>query len=123
MCVIPTSPSGRSSAGSGGDLPRMRLLGTWVNSDGHRAHCVILSGCSRARPARGSDRGRRQRAAQATACPSSWPCSSFLHLLRGAAFAVSVGVATLDLISFEQYVWFLFVGVVAATVAFYLIGA
>src|SRR5215207_5038337 len=34
-----------------------------------------------ARPARGSDRGCRQRAAQATACPSSWPCSSCLHLL------------------------------------------
>src|SRR5215218_2696313 len=47
-----------------------------------------------ARPARGSDRGRRQRAAQATACPSSWPCSSCLHPLDGAAaFAVSVGVA------------------------------
>src|SRR5215218_4468559 len=30
-----------------------------------------------ARPARGSDRGYRQRVAQATACPSSWPCSSW----------------------------------------------
>src|SRR5215204_5547890 len=30
------------------ELPRIYLLGTWVNSDGHRAHCVILSGCSRA---------------------------------------------------------------------------
>jgi hypothetical protein len=44
-----------------------------------------------------------QRAAQATACPSSWPCSSCLHLLDGAAFAVSVGLAWLDLTSFEQY--------------------
>src|SRR5450759_4508174 len=34
-------------------------------------------------------------------------------LLRGAAFAVSVGVAWLDLTSFEQYVWFSFVGVPA----------
>src|SRR5215204_3950435 len=68
-------------------------LGTWVNSDGHRAHCVISSGCSRSRPARGSDRGCRQRAAQATASPSSWPCSSCLHLLGGAALAVSLGVA------------------------------
>jgi hypothetical protein len=42
--------------------------------------------------------------------------------LGGAAFAVSVGVTWLDLPSFEQYVWFSFVGVVAATVAFYLIG-
>src|SRR5215212_590359 len=58
-------------------LPRTYLLGTWVNSDGHRAHCVIFSGCSRARRARGSDRGCRQRAAQASACPSSWPCSSW----------------------------------------------
>src|SRR5215208_978061 len=74
-------------------LPRTYLLGTWVNSDGHRAHCVIFSGCSRARRARESDRGCRQRAAQASACPSSWPCSSCLHLLDGAAFAVSVGVA------------------------------
>jgi len=36
--------------------------------------------------------------------------------LGGAAFAVSVGVAWLDLTSFEQYVWFSFVGAVAATV-------
>jgi len=36
--------------------------------------------------------------------------------LGGAAFAVSVGVAWLDLPSFEQYVWFSFVGAVAATV-------
>jgi hypothetical protein len=42
-------------------------------------------------------------AAQATACPSSWPSSSCLHLLAGAGFAVSVGVAWLDLTSFEQY--------------------
>jgi len=56
-----------------------------------------------------------ERAAQATACSSSWPCSSCLHLLGGAAFAVSVGVAWLDQ-SFEQYVWFSFVGAVAATV-------
>jgi hypothetical protein len=42
--------------------------------------------------------------------------------LGGAALAVSVGVTWLDLPSFEQYVWFSFVGVVAATVAFYLIG-
>jgi len=34
--------------------------------------------------------------------------------LRGAAFAVSVGVAWVDLTSFEQYVWFSFVGAVAA---------
>src|SRR5215210_4920225 len=61
-----------------------------------------------ARRARGSDRGCRQRAAQATACPSSWPCSSCLHLLGGAAFAVSVGVAWLDLTSLAQYVWFSF---------------
>jgi hypothetical protein len=33
-----------------------------------------------------------------------------------SAFAVSVGVAWLDLTSFEQYVWFSFVGAVAATV-------
>jgi DNA-binding NarL/FixJ family response regulator len=32
------------------------------------------------------------------------------------AFAVSVGVAWLDLTSFEQYAWFSFVGAVAATV-------
>src|SRR5829696_6315203 len=51
-------------------------------------------------------------AAQATACPSSWPCSSCLHLLGGAAFAVCVGVAWLDLTSFEQYVWFSFAVVV-----------
>jgi hypothetical protein len=36
--------------------------------------------------------------------------------LGGAAFAVSVGVAWLDLTSFEQYVWFSFVGAVAAMV-------
>jgi hypothetical protein len=36
--------------------------------------------------------------------------------LGGAAFAVSVGVAWLDLTSFEEYVWFSFVGAVAATV-------
>jgi hypothetical protein len=36
--------------------------------------------------------------------------------LGGAAFAVSVGVAWLDLTSFEQYVWFSFIGAVAATV-------
>ena len=42
--------------------------------------------------------------------------------MGGAAFAVSVGVAWLDLSSFEQYVWFSFVGAVAATVAVYLIG-
>jgi len=29
-------------------------------------------------------------------------------LLGGAAFAVSVGVAWLDLTSFEEYVWFSF---------------
>src|SRR5215218_8985995 len=46
-----------------------------------------------ARPAHGSDPGCRQRAARATARPSSWPCSSCLHLLGGAAFAVCVGVA------------------------------
>jgi hypothetical protein len=34
--------------------------------------------------------------------------------LGGAAFVVSVGVAWLDLTSFEQYVWFSFVGAVAA---------
>src|ERR1700727_2715972 len=37
-----------------------------------------------ARPARGSARGCRQRAAQATVCPSSWPCSS-LAQERGSA--------------------------------------
>src|ERR1039457_6030137 len=36
--------------------------------------------------------------------------------VRRAAFAVSVGLAWLDLTSFEQYVWFSFVGAVAATV-------
>src|SRR2546421_12073497 len=36
-----------------------------------------------ARPERGSDRGCRQRAAQATAGPFSWPWSSCLHLLGG----------------------------------------
>jgi iron complex transport system permease protein len=36
--------------------------------------------------------------------------------LGGAAFAVSVSVAWLDLTSFEQYVWFSFGGAVAATV-------
>ena len=55
---------------------------TWVNSDGHRAPCTRirswLSATCRA---------------QATASPSSWPCSSCLHLLGGAAFAVCVGVA------------------------------
>jgi len=35
--------------------------------------------------------------------------------LGGAAFAVSVGVAWLDLTNFEQYVWFSFVGAVAAS--------
>ncbi len=90
-------------------VPRITLLGTWVNSDGHRAHCVILSGCSRARPARGSDRGCRQRPAQATACPSSWPCSSCLHLLGGAAFAVSVGVALARSDQLRaEYAWFSF---------------
>jgi hypothetical protein len=39
-----------------------------------------------------------------------------LHLLRGAAFAVTVGVARLDKTSFEQYVWLSFVGAIAATV-------
>jgi hypothetical protein len=34
--------------------------------------------------------------------------------LGGAAFAVSVGVAWLDPTSFEQHVWFSFVGAVAA---------
>jgi len=42
--------------------------------------------------------------------------------LGGAVFAVCVGVAWLDLTSFEQYAWFSFVGTVAATVAVYLIG-
>jgi len=37
--------------------------------------------------------------------------------LGAAASASSVGVAWLDLTSFEQYVWFSFVGAVAATVA------
>jgi hypothetical protein len=36
--------------------------------------------------------------------------------------AVSVGVAWLDPTSFKQYVWFSFVGAVAAPVAVYLIG-
>jgi ABC-type Fe3+-siderophore transport system permease subunit len=40
---------------------------------------------------------------------------------RTAAFALSIGVAWLDLTSFEQYVCFSFVGAVAATVAVYLI--
>jgi iron complex transport system permease protein len=42
--------------------------------------------------------------------------------LGGAAVAVSVGVAWLDLTSFEQHVSFSSVGGVAATVAVYLIG-
>jgi hypothetical protein len=42
--------------------------------------------------------------------------------LGGAALAVSVGVAWLDPTSVEQYVWFSFVGAVAAPVAVYLIG-
>ena len=33
------------------------------------------------------------------------------------AFAVSVGVSWLDLTSFEQYVWFSFVGAVATTLS------
>src|SRR6478672_8517878 len=36
------------------------------------------------RRVRGSDHGCRQRAAQATACPSSWPCSSAIQVNRGA---------------------------------------
>jgi hypothetical protein len=76
------------------EVPRILLLGTWVNSDGHRAHCVISSGCSRSRPARGSDRGCRQRAAQGH-CVSVLVAMLLVSpsLLGGAAFAVSLGVA------------------------------
>jgi hypothetical protein len=44
-------------------------------------------------------------------CGSLAECRSL-----GDAFAVSVGVAWLDLTSFEQYAWLSFVGAVAATV-------
>jgi hypothetical protein len=41
--------------------------------------------------------------------------------LGGAAFAVSVGVAWLDLTSFEQYLWFSFVGASRQRSAAYLV--
>src|SRR5215217_5435037 len=53
-------------------------------------------------PCTRSDRGCRQRAAQAAACPSSWPCSS-----RSPSAS-----PWLDLTSFEHHVWFAFAVVV-----------
>ena len=35
-----TSPIGTDIQDVGYGLPKIHLLGTWVNSDGHLAHCV-----------------------------------------------------------------------------------